>query len=304
MAGPELTVVCKSCGSEVSPYVTECPYCGTRLRKRAPKLERVGDEVRVREGRADKRRRKAAERRGRARRAGRRDRRTWRCARWRRSPCWRRRRSWSSSSAASNLSVFDLGAIVGPVGDEWWRYFAAPFVYDDIGYLFACGLAIAIFLPAVERRVGTIAAVLLVIGCGALGMLAADGLDSSFGDGIFVAAGGNGIALGVVCAWLVIRDAERRADPTEEYDRIAVAGRRRGAAAAARGRRLRHRLGRARRRPRRRRLRPRRRRWDDVEQVHAAHRRAARLHGRARRAPGRGPAPRRRRRPRRWARSR
>ena len=62
-----------------------------------------------------------------------------------------------------------------------------------------------------------------MIGCGALGMLAADGLDSSFGDGIFVAAGGNGIALGVVCAWLVIRDAERRADPTEEYDRVAVA---------------------------------------------------------------------------------
>ena len=65
MAGPELSVVCKSCGSEVSPYVTECPYCGTRLRKRAPKLERVGDEVRVREDRRDRRRRKAAERRSR-----------------------------------------------------------------------------------------------------------------------------------------------------------------------------------------------------------------------------------------------
>ena len=26
--------------ARVSPYVTECPYCGTRLRKRAPKLER------------------------------------------------------------------------------------------------------------------------------------------------------------------------------------------------------------------------------------------------------------------------
>src|SRR5688500_18760947 len=65
MSAPELSVVCKSCGSEVSPYVTECPYCGTRLRKRAPKLERVGDEVRVREGRGDRRRRKAAERRDR-----------------------------------------------------------------------------------------------------------------------------------------------------------------------------------------------------------------------------------------------
>src|SRR3954451_5058727 len=45
MAGtPDLFVVCKKCGSEVSPYITECPYCGTRLRKRAPKIDRrAGD---------------------------------------------------------------------------------------------------------------------------------------------------------------------------------------------------------------------------------------------------------------------
>lgn len=214
MAGPELSVVCKSCGSEVSPYVTECPYCGTRLRKRAPKLERVGDEVRMREDRRARRRRRAA-----------------------------RRRDISQDltarpvvtiaallapavllivDRASNLSVYDLGAIVGPVGDEWWRYLAAPFVYDDVGYLFACGLAIAIFLPGVERRVGSIAALLLVLGCGALGMLAADAIDSAFSDGIPIAAGGNGIALGVFATWLVLRDAERRADPTDEYDQIAV----------------------------------------------------------------------------------
>src|SRR5664279_2393398 len=40
MSETELSVICKNCGSEVSPYVTECPYCGARLRKRAPKLER------------------------------------------------------------------------------------------------------------------------------------------------------------------------------------------------------------------------------------------------------------------------
>jgi len=38
MAQPDLFVVCKKCGSEVSPYITECPYCGNRLRKRAPKI--------------------------------------------------------------------------------------------------------------------------------------------------------------------------------------------------------------------------------------------------------------------------
>src|SRR3979411_2124994 len=45
-SGADLFVVCKQCGSEVSPYITECPYCGSRLRKRAPKLDREG---RVRE---------------------------------------------------------------------------------------------------------------------------------------------------------------------------------------------------------------------------------------------------------------
>ena len=38
--GPDLFVICKNCGSEVSPYITEFPYCGNRLRKRAPKLVR------------------------------------------------------------------------------------------------------------------------------------------------------------------------------------------------------------------------------------------------------------------------
>ena len=202
--------------------MTECPYCGTRLRKRAPKLERVGDEVRVREDRKTRRMRKSAQRRSR----------------------FAARREAAGDLAirpvitvaalvvpailviierASNLTVFDLGAIAGGVGDEPWRYLAAPFVYDDLGYLFVCGLAMAIFLPPLERRMGSIATLLLVIGTGALGMLAADGLDSTFGDGILVAAGGNGIALGALAAYVVLRDAERRADPTVEYDRIAVA---------------------------------------------------------------------------------
>ena len=37
---PDLFVVCKNCRAEVSPYITECPYCGHRLRKRAPKLDK------------------------------------------------------------------------------------------------------------------------------------------------------------------------------------------------------------------------------------------------------------------------
>ncbi len=48
--GPDLFVVCKQCGSEVSPYITECPYCGARLRRRAPKLPRVKGRGRGRGG--------------------------------------------------------------------------------------------------------------------------------------------------------------------------------------------------------------------------------------------------------------
>jgi membrane associated rhomboid family serine protease len=217
-----LSVVCRSCGQEVSPYVTECPYCGTRLRKRAPKLERKeGGELRARETRADRRRRKAAERRERR-------------ASGRLGALAAAERPYATILAiaapavllvverATNLGVDDLGAIVGPVGSEWWRYLTAPWVFDDIGYLFCVALALAIFMPAIEERVGPLPALLLAIACGSLGMLAADGLDQVLADGDPLAAGGNGVALGVLCAWVVMRDGERRSNPTLEYDRIAV----------------------------------------------------------------------------------
>jgi membrane associated rhomboid family serine protease len=217
-SSPELSIVCRNCGSEVSPYVTECPYCGTRLRKRAPKLQRQGDQLTPRESRRERRRRRAAERR----RAGPR-------------LAISTERPYATIAAiaapsilliverASDLDPFQLGAIIGPVGGDWWRYLAAPWVYDDIGYLFVIGLALAIFLPAVERRVGLVSAVLLVLLCGSVGALAVAGMESALGDGIPVTAGGNGIALGVLGTWLVLRDAEHRRDPTAEYDQIAVA---------------------------------------------------------------------------------
>ena len=55
MSQPDLFVVCKNCGSEVSPYVTECPYCGQRVRKRAPKIDRsTGEPTTKRRRRARK----------------------------------------------------------------------------------------------------------------------------------------------------------------------------------------------------------------------------------------------------------
>ncbi len=221
MAAPELSVVCKNCGAEVSPYVTECPYCGTRLRKRAPKLQRDGDEIRVREGRRERRRRKAAQRR-----EG-------------RLPVRERRfvaeRPYATLAAilgpaallvvqrAADLSVFDLGAILGGVTDDWWRYFAAPFVYEDLGYLFVIALAMALFVPYLERRLGLVPTLIMLIACGALGALAAPGLDDAFGDGFTLMAGGNGVALGAVAAWWWLHRADARVDLTEEYDWIPVA---------------------------------------------------------------------------------
>ena len=51
----------------------------------------------------------------------------------------------------------------------------------------------------------------MLLACGSLGMLFAVGLEDALGDGLPVAAGGNGIALGVIGAWLVMRDADAAA---------------------------------------------------------------------------------------------
>lgn len=221
MGTPELSVVCRNCGSEVSPYVTECPYCGTRLRKRAPKLEREGDEIKVREGRRERRLRKSAERR--ERRQARAERRR----ELRNKPLATGAVILASAVtyvlvAATSLGIYDLGAVVGPVGDEVWRYAAAPFVYDDAGYLFVCGVAIAIFLPPVERRFGALLALLFVIVVGAVGALAAERIAMEFGDGLPLVAGGNAIALGLIAAYVVAREPARRAHPENAYDPIAV----------------------------------------------------------------------------------
>jgi membrane associated rhomboid family serine protease len=84
------------------------------------------------------------------------------------------------------------------------------------------GLATALFVPSLERRLGSIPTLLLLVACGALGALAAPGLDDVFGDGFTVTSGGNGIALGALGAWYMLRRADARDDPTEAVDTIPV----------------------------------------------------------------------------------
>ena len=160
----DLNVVCKNCGSEVSPYITECPYCGQRLRKRAPKLRPDGDSAEL--APAKKRRRRFA-RKPREERAL-----SWLSA----GPPVRDDRDRAGSAAlyiadrSGNLGLYDLGAIIGPLDGDWWRLIAAQFVYENVGYLFAVAVAVAIFGTSIERRYGAPVLLLIFLGSGAAGM--------------------------------------------------------------------------------------------------------------------------------------
>jgi membrane associated rhomboid family serine protease len=212
MSETELSVICKNCGSEVSPYVTECPYCGARLRKRAPKLERRGDALEA----LPRRRRRLLPR--------------------------LRRPSFEVSvdrpyatlavilasavlilvqkATGDPLSTF--GGLIVPLEGDWWRYLTAPFAYVDVGYLFVVAVGLAIFSTGVERRLGTLPTAVLLGACGALGMVAAGAVASAQGD-ITVIAGGNGMALGAVAAWFALRRAEVHGVIGDDYDAIGVA---------------------------------------------------------------------------------
>jgi membrane associated rhomboid family serine protease len=217
MSETELSVICKNCGSEVSPYVTECPYCGARLRKRAPKLERRGDLLEAQ--RPKRRRRRLA-----LKRPNRPDVFTASHA----------DRPYATLAVilgsailllvqkASGDPLQTFGGLLVPIQGEWWRYLTAPFAYIDIGYLFVVSIALAIFGTAVERRLGTAPTALLLVACGTLGVLVAGGIASAQGE-FTVIAGGNGMALGTVAAWFALRRAEAQGAIDEEYDVIGVA---------------------------------------------------------------------------------
>jgi membrane associated rhomboid family serine protease len=125
---------------------------------------------------------------------------------------------------AADISLVDLGLVVGTPAsaNPWWHYLVSPFLYNDIGYLFAIGVGMVLFVPGLERRLGMIPTALLLVAAGALGALVAPGLDDAFGDGFTLTAGGNGIALAAVGASFMVRRADARDDPTEELDMIPI----------------------------------------------------------------------------------
>ncbi len=116
--GPDLFVICKNCQSEVSPYITECPYCGSRLRKRAPKLDREGRRPSASGGRRARRCRGCAAARSRGSAASRAP---TRRSRWSspgsRGRCCGAPRSWEAPTR-SNCGRAS-GRTCG--GGCWWR---------------------------------------------------------------------------------------------------------------------------------------------------------------------------------------
>jgi membrane associated rhomboid family serine protease len=189
--GPDLFVICKSCGSEVSPYITECPYCGNRLRKRAPKLDRDG---RV----AEKRRRRRPP--------------TPSLPRLRQGEIpGIRAESRPYATVAlvvaglvgcllwrTALVSLDQVGVVGKPGSEWWRVLTAPFTYDNTGYAFATLFTIALYGWLLERRHGP-ATVLALFAIGGIGGVAATAAAYPFP----VVLGANGGALALLCAWAI-----------------------------------------------------------------------------------------------------
>ena len=185
-------MICKSCGSEVSAYITECPYCGNRLRKRAPKLDRDG---------------RVAEKRRRRRRPP--------------APMLPRLRSGeipgirADSHPYATIVLVLLGLagcmlwrsslihladveVIGKPGSDWWRVLTAPFTYANTGFAFICLGAIGVYGWLLERRHGPLPVLVLFI-VGGIGGVAATAAVYAFP----VVLGANGAALAMICAWAV-----------------------------------------------------------------------------------------------------
>jgi membrane associated rhomboid family serine protease len=114
----------------------------------------------------------------------------------------------------------DLGYVFVPVVEDVWRFFAAPFLFQDqLGYAFVTLVPVAIFGTLLERRFGPapVLAVFVLSGAAGMALVTVAETPPLFVDtNAFAVFGGNGSALGMLCAWLVDdRMAARRGDDRE-----------------------------------------------------------------------------------------
>jgi len=210
--GPDLFVICKSCGSEVSPYITECPYCGSRLRKRAPKIDRDG---RV----AEKRRRRRPP-----------------------APSLSRLRHGEIPGIRADARPYATTALVlaGLVGcllwrtglvttaqiaihgskpeAHWWRVLTATFTYTNTGYAFAALGTIALYGWLLERRHGPLTVLALFVAGGIGGTAVA-----AVAYPVPYAMGAEGAAMAMLVAWAIPDLLALRAGEEIEGDLIGTA---------------------------------------------------------------------------------
>ena len=212
MAGPpDLFVVCKNCRAEVSPYITECPYCGARLRKRAPKLDKGGVP------KAPKQRRRPS------------------------TPALSRLRPGEMPGVRGDgrpyaTLVIVLAAVVftilvksgildfvdfvvaGPLPDDAYRYVSTVFVYESTAYEAVTLFSVLVFGWLLERRHGFWAPLLVFAAGTAAGMALA-----LLADPDVLLTGASAGALALLGAW-VVRDllALRRGEEVES-DMLGVA---------------------------------------------------------------------------------
>jgi hypothetical protein len=214
-SGADLFVVCKQCGSEVSPYITECPYCGNRLRRRAPKLPREHTPQR-----ASHRARLPVPSLGRLRRgeiAGvRAD-----------SPPYATIALVAGSCVAWVLTsggylALSRLVVAGPLQGDWWKLLTTQFGYEggfSPGvYAFSVLLAVAVFGWLLERRHGPIPVLVAFFGAGATGALAALAAYP-----LPVLSGANAGALALLAAWAVPDLRAARAGRYYEGDLLGAA---------------------------------------------------------------------------------
>jgi membrane associated rhomboid family serine protease len=204
-SGPDLFVICKNCSAEVSPYITECPYCGARLRKRAPKLDKTG---------------KVKEPKPRRPRLG--------PLRSGEIPGIRAdfTRPYGTivlvlASILATL-LFRSGVISGSdlilgFQTDPWRVLTTPFFYFGTGYELIALAAVFLFGWLLERRHGLWAPILVF----AIGAAAGNALVLALDEGS-VASGANGAALALLCAWAVRDVLGRRKGLEDDSDLLGV----------------------------------------------------------------------------------
>jgi membrane associated rhomboid family serine protease len=206
MSQPDLFVVCKNCQAEVSPYITECPYCGTRLRKRAPKIERP-DAPPSKAPRQQQRlgRLRSGEIPGiRGDEHG---------------------KPWATFVlvALSFGLWFALAFYTVPdfaltaLGGDPWRYVTASLLNADTAAQFPVVIGLGLFGWLLERRHGPIVVVALFLLCGPGALAIAVAIDP--GGFVF---GTHGAALGLLCAWLMPVLLARRGGEEDDADLLGV----------------------------------------------------------------------------------